>query len=458
MKIRIVAVASLVILVGASAASAAFTNSSDPVRVSRDADMRIDLPEGEHQAEPHVSVDPTDPNHLVATAHEGRFFDGGAQSIGAYASWDGGRTWTNALLPDLTVKTGGEWDRATDPVTGFAADGTVYINSFAFNMESGDETAVVIHRSDDGGRTWEGPFIVDSSDTFRQSYDKNWLAVDASSDSPYQDRIYVAWTNFISGQSGSYSGSPLLISHSDDQGETWTDPIRAARTRYAQGALPMVASDGTVHVVYVELFKGLLRITRSTDGGTTFRKSRIVASIVTAGVPGQRTAEDLPSASIDLSNDTIHVVWQDARFDGGDVLATRSRDGGVSWTSPVIVNDDPVGGTQFTPAVSAGGGTVHVVWYDSRDGRASDAGGNFWSVHFATSGNGGRTFGSNLNLTPEPFDIRFAIDTQRGKFLGDYIGLAMTATKAYPVWVDTRFPSVWTDADGQNDVVSARVR
>ena len=219
----------------------------------------------------------------------------------------------------------------------------------------------------------------------------------------------------------------------------------------------MVTAQGTVHVVYTELFKGLLRITTSTDGGTTWGKARLVANIVTAGVPGQRTAEDLPSAAVDQSNGAIHVVWQDARSDGGDVLATRSRDGGVSWTAPILVNDDPVGGTQFTPAVAARSGTVHVVWYDSRDGRAVDNV-NLWSVRFATSASGGRTFGTNVNLTPTPFDIRLAVDNERGKFLGDYIGLAATATTAYPVWVDTRFPSVWTQAAGQNDVVSVRVR
>ena len=80
---------------------------------------------------------------------------------------------------NLTVKTGGVWERATDPVAGFAADGTAYINSFAFNRTTGDETAVVVHRSDDGGLTWEGPFVVDASDTFRQSYDKNWMAIEA---------------------------------------------------------------------------------------------------------------------------------------------------------------------------------------------------------------------------------------------------------------------------------------
>ncbi len=457
MKLRVAVLSMCIVLVTVAPASAAFTQASAPVRVSRDADTRLDFPAGEHQAEPHVAVDPTDPLHLVATAHEGRLFDGGAQAIGAYVSWDGGRTWTNQLLPRLTVKTGGVWERATDPVAGFAADGTAYINSFAFNRTTGDETAVVLHRSDDGGLTWKGPFTVDGSDTFRQSYDKNWMAIDTGANSPNEGRIYVAWTNFISGQSGSYSGSPLLIAYSDDRGVSWSEPVRAARTRYAQGAIPMVTSNGTVHVVYTELFKGILRITTSTDGGATWGKARVVANIVTAGVPGLRTAEDLSSAAVDQSNGTIHVVWQDARTDGGDVLATRSRNGGVSWSAPILVNDDPEGGTQFTPAVAARSGTVHVVWYDSRDGEPADDP-NLWSVRFATSANGGRTFGTNVNLTPTPFDMRFAVDTERGKFLGDYIGLAATATTAYPVWVDTRFPSVWTQAQGQNDVVSARVR
>jgi hypothetical protein len=78
MKLRVAVLSLLFVLVAAIPAWAAFTDASAPVRVSRDADTRLDLPAGEHQSEPHVAVDPTDPMHLVATAHEGRFFDGGA--------------------------------------------------------------------------------------------------------------------------------------------------------------------------------------------------------------------------------------------------------------------------------------------------------------------------------------------------------------------------------------------
>jgi len=437
-----------------SALAAGFTDASDPVQVSTDAFADLSYPKAEHQAEPHVALDPTDPRHLLAVAQEGRFFDGGARGIGAYVSSDGGRTWEGTLMPDLTVATGGEWERATDPVAGFGPDGTAYVNSFAFNTERDDATAVLLHRSTDGGRTWEGPFLVDRSDTFRQSYDKNWMTIDLGAGSPREGRIYVAWTNFLSGQSGSYSGSPLLIAHSDDGGETWSEPVRAARTRWAQGAIPLVAPDGTLHVVYLELFKGLLRIVRSTDGGATFRKARIVTDIVLSALPGLRTGEDLPAATIDPVTGMLHVVWQDGRYDAGDVLAVRSLDG-RTWSAPIIVNDDEEGGVQFTPAVTAVGGQVHVVWYDSRESLDLP---DLWTVRYATSGNGGRTFGTNLNLTPTPFDMDVAAATDRGQFLGDYIGIVATGGRANPVWVDTRFPSSHTAALGQNDVVTVAIR
>lgn len=293
-----------------------------------------------------------------------------------------------------------------------------------------------------------------SSPDFRESLDKNWIAVDQSASSPHSGRVYVAYTNFLSGASGSYKGSPLYIAHSDDHGTTWSRPVRAARTRYAQGAVPMVAADGTVYVVYDQFLKSYFRITRSTDGGDTWGKARIVTSFVTKKISGLRTAEDLPSAALDPATGVIHVAWQDARYDDGDVLYTRSRDGGRTWSTPILVNDDAEGGTQFTPAIAAANGDVHVVWYDSRD--SLDLA-KLWTVRYAVLLNGGRTFGTNLNLTPTPFDMTYAVDTSRGKFLGDYIGIAATRTRANAVWVDTRFPSVWTDAAGQNDVVTAAV-
>jgi hypothetical protein len=419
--------------------------------VSTDAYPEIDYPAGEHQAEVDIAIDPTDPNHLLIGGQEGRLFDGGAQATGTYVSFDGGATWTGALLPGASAATGGDLDRSTDPVVDFAADGTAYANVFSFDRP-GNDTAVLVYRSPDGGLSWDGPFEVTSTNSIKRSDDKNWFTIDDAPDSPFFGRIYVTWTRFLGGASGSYSGSPIMLSSSDDGGETWSTPIKTGRTRYAQGSQPMVGPDGTLYIVYQELFKEITRITSSTDGGVTFGKARAVARTLPSVVEGLRTGDGLPNADVDPVTGDLHVVWQDARYDVSDVLYTRSRDGGRTWSAPIVVSDDD-GDAQFTPAVAAYGGIVHVIFYDSRDPVGRD---DLYSVRYARSTNGGRTFGAN-KVVRARFDIDLGIQTERGIFLGDYIGIDAVAEAAHAAWVDTTVPSRYTGAAGQNDAVSARV-
>lgn len=148
----VVALFALVATAAPSAALTDFADASAPLRVSTDTDPRLTYPAGENQAEPHVAVDPTNPPHLLAGAQEGRYYDAGAQAVGSYISFDGGETWTGGLLPDLTLATGGPWDRATDPVVAFGPDGTAYFDVLALNMHD-DATAIVNFTSNDGGLT-----------------------------------------------------------------------------------------------------------------------------------------------------------------------------------------------------------------------------------------------------------------------------------------------------------------
>ena len=96
--------------------------------------------------------------------------------------------------------------------------GNIYLNTLAFDpsgvLEPG---AVMISRSNDGGLTFGDPVIA-AQGTTGEFLDKNWVAVDASPDSPHPGRIVTTYTNFITG------GTPLMSVFSDDNGETWSDP------------------------------------------------------------------------------------------------------------------------------------------------------------------------------------------------------------------------------------------
>src|SRR5689334_15291228 len=128
------------------------------------------------QAEPSIARSPINSDFLVGTFQEGRFTDGGAVDCGYSISIDGGRSWTRALVPNLTQTSGGPYFRATDPVAGVDLNGNTYLLTEAATDELFRHGIVLVSRSSDGGQTFGTPSVVyqPSSGGFP---DKPWMAI-----------------------------------------------------------------------------------------------------------------------------------------------------------------------------------------------------------------------------------------------------------------------------------------
>ena len=70
------------------------------------------------------------------------------------------------------------------------------------------------------------------------------------------------------------------------------------------------------------------------------------------------------------------------------------------------------------------------------------------------SDDGGATFGPAQRATPESFDIRWAAEA-RGRFLGDYFGLAGSTERFHLLWVGTPELSAIDPNRRQPDVFAA---
>ena len=80
------------------------------------------------------------------------------------------------------------------------------------------------------------------------------------------------------------------------------------------------------------------------------------------------------------------------------VLAQESRD----WSYPAIVNDDGRGATQSDPALAHdGGGSLHAVWVDDRDGSGSE-------IYYARARADAWTWGPNQRVAPRLGNARRA--------------------------------------------------
>lgn len=128
--------------------------------------------------------------------------------------------------------------------------------------------------------------------------------------------------------------------------------------------------------------------------------------------------------------------WRDGP-DFGDIMLVRSSDGGVTWGTPVRVNNDAGTNGQFQPWIKVKpNGVIDVVWYDRRNDTTNDS---FVEVYMGTSNDRGLTFTnsvvSDVVMRPGPAPMIWP-----WPWMGEYMGIDVDATDAYIAWTDTRTP------------------
>ena len=169
-----------------------------------------------------------------------------------------------------------------------------------------------------------------------RDYDKEWITCDNWARSRFRGRCYMSYLDV--------EARTIVTRTSRDGGVTWSagaGPERLAGDGSVNGAQPVAVPNGTLVVVYTvhESSAGdQIVATRSTDGGATFSRPTRVADLHSQLVADQR-APDLSSLEIDAGG-TVYVAWADCRFDpdcsANGIVFSRSRDG-LSWTPPVQV-------------------------------------------------------------------------------------------------------------------------
>src|SRR3954454_9532782 len=80
----------------------------------------------ETEMEPFFAVDPENPKHLLAGYQEDRFEDGGCRALTSAVSFNGGVTWRESLIPNLSIAAGGSYQRVSDPWVAFGPGGRAY--------------------------------------------------------------------------------------------------------------------------------------------------------------------------------------------------------------------------------------------------------------------------------------------------------------------------------------------
>ncbi len=95
------------------------------------------------------------------------------------------------------------------------------------------------------------------------------------------------------------------------------------------------------------------------------------------------------SKCIAANGDTIHIVWYDDRDGNEEIYYKRSMNNGASWDPDVRLTNST--GLSNYPAIFVSGLNVRIAWRDYRDGN--------YEEYYKQSNNGGVSWGNDVRLT-----------------------------------------------------------
>ncbi len=393
------------------------------------------------QSETSIAIDPSNPARLVAGSNE--IF---RLPMRGYFSSDGGLTWGGVDLPLPPPIRHNGYDFGSDPSVAWDLHGNVYYSYIVVFFGGGfgvvgSEMAVA--RSSDGGRTWRSTYF-DMQPNEGTFVDKPMITVDDSPTSLHEGTVYVAFDHV-----GGNKKAAVLVSRSTDRGRTFSAPVRAST--YLTGkngeiaADPFVSPNGDVHVAWQDWAHSRVVTSTSADAGRTWGANVTIAQTRTAfdlDLPSisVRGALMYPSCDTDISSGphrgALYCSWWDGTIASDtEVYVSRSRDDGLTWSRPTVVND-VLQGDQYYQwlAVDPVTGDVDLSWYDTRGdpSRESD------NVFFSSSDDGGATFSPNVRVTTARSNEEEGTNINFGNQYGDYEGLDAYGGVAHPVWTDHR--------------------
>jgi hypothetical protein len=347
---------------------------------------------GQAQNESFIKVDPNNQNHIVASYNDYRRGDG---TCGVSYSLDGGRTWNDSTVPNGFVR-GNQINLAPrdylqasgDTSVDWDSKGNAYLSCQMFKRgraTTGDpeqSSGMYVFRStQNNGASFDFPArpVVETAPrsgctpgaggtagcgqtSFLPLQDKQFMAIDHNATkcaaavtmatpgakcTPFQDRIYVSWTEFAP------NGTAFIyLSYSSDYAEHFSTRklvslssptlcpndygLGTANTcNENQFSQPFVGPDGVLYVIFnnfnnPETFgttpdnRNQILISRSFNGGNTFETPHKVADYY--DLPDCATYQgghDFGRACVPEKGPTTNSIFRAANYASGEVNPTN---------------------------------------------------------------------------------------------------------------------------------------
>lgn len=369
--------------------------------------------------EPSIFISPKNSKYLVA----------GSVLNYIHTSKNGGRTWNTEQLKSSFGVFG-------DPVITADANGIFYY----FHLSDPDNIGwksdqlldrIVVQKSGDNGNQWSVGKGIGFNPPKQQ--DKHWATVN-----PKNDHIYITWTEFDDyGSEDPDDESRILFSRSEDEGQTWSDPIKLNSVNgdcldddmTTEGAVP--ATDGeSIYVAWA--FDHKILFVKSDDNGNTWTTTPKLIAKQQAGwsfpIPGVDRANGFPVTGVDISNSstkgTVYINWSDqVAEDNTEIYISKSVDKGNTWSKPKIVNETITTKHQFFNwmSIDPKTGFIYIIYYEEAEIP------NLINVKLAVSKDGAESF-DYYRINETSFDPRGT------NFFGDYNNIDVRNGIIRPVW------------------------
>lgn len=403
---------------------------------------------GTTQSEVSVDVNPLDERHVFVSPNTTNWPVTTLYGTGGYLTTNAGTSWTGFDNPPYGATSG-------DPAVSFGTTGQIYTGYIDAGANDGGQGVAV---TTNNGTNWSRYVVAPAPPGASDLLDKNHLVADKKVGSPFENRVYAAWTAFVS---SSGNNNDIEFRYSTNNGQSWSTSTNISQATNAgshdQGIHLSTGPNGEVYAlwaVYDNWGAGVygedaIGFNKSTDGGATWPAARKIYTGTNFGIRGNLAnkgnirVSSFPVMAVDrtagANSGNLYAVWpQKSVAPAGsdpDIVLTRSTDGGTTWTPPIRVNDDPInnGKDQYYPwiTVDQATGAVYVIFYDSRDVPNDSA-----NVYIARSTDGGLTF-ANMKVTDRAFKPKTISGLASG-YQGDYIGIAAHKNTVYPTWADDR--------------------
>lgn len=382
-----------------------------------------------------IAVNPLSPENMVVAVMrwedltEGQF----KYNVTTYISDDAGLSWEESILPTI------EGQRTSIGASVlYSEEGRVYISySASVRLPDRRGTVVVVHSSDDNGRTWANTTTINTrfNELPKLTIDKD-------------ENIYISTygsaRDSLLGIENPRRAYALIVGKSTDSGKTFDLQGITLDNDLNLGAFTLISfSDGELWFPFTQFHaRDTTETTHSSIYGTRIFKNEVKIEDIDRVVITKRKISYNVNLAVDKSplfKDRVYMAYSIGPRDSLQTGIIYSKDRGKSWSSPDTLKAANKGHFSRLPKVAVSKeGVVGMTWVQTEA-----AGSTCWKVYFSYSKDGGDTFSEPVAISKIACPNSNEVESIGNGFLstyytygGDYMGLSATDNGFQAAWVD----------------------